>query len=953
MLIYYINMNNTMTSVSHFKELNEFLAKHSAKNVNNNGSLSISHTRIPDKELNIYAGAYIIPKEDLDTFFNLYYEYVFVNKKKEYLTEKQQESGGPLVVDFDFRYNHDVTERQHTRSHVTDMICAYLDELKEYFIFEEDKPFSVYIFEKPNVNRLADGSLTKDGIHMMIGLQVDNIIQTMLRERMLNVLPDYLDLPLINTWDSVLDEGISKGHTNWQLFGSRKPGNEAYEFTHHYVITYDKSDGNFMMDERKVTDFDLKRDFAKLSVQFAGNPKFEMNTKIMDEYNKRSENKAVKVKKASSKTKINLIIEDDDNPNEDEEYISINDIKDADTLKKAVDLLFKKLKSSEYEIRETHEYTQALPPKYYEPGSHVLNRQVAFALKHTDERLFLSWIMLRSKASDFDYNTIPTLHLEWKKFHKSNNEGKTITKRSIMYWLKKENFDEYQKIKKTTVNYYVDLALETSAEYDFAVVLNHMYKDEYICISYDKKGIWYRFKGHRWALDKGLSLRDKISKDLFNEIAKKAESIESEMNEYPDSEEYAAKREHLKNLAKTIHVVKIKLKQTTFKDHIMREAQEIFYDDNFVKNMDTNKYLLCFNNGVIDFVNKIFREGYPEDYITKTTRINYIPHDENNNEWKNTSEELIKFMSTLFPIVDLNRYMWDHLASCLIGTNKNQTFNVYHGSGSNGKSILADLMSATLGDYKGTVPITLVTDARGKIGGTSDEVLKLKGVRYAVMQEPSKNVKLNEGIMKELTGGDPIQARGLYSESEIFDPQFKLVVCTNNLFDIDSNDDGTWRRIRKCPFPSKFIDEGETYNDDTPYVFLKDKSLNEKLHKLAPVFASMLVRRAFETNGIVADCQTVLDESNKYRKGQDHIAAFISEKLKKTSNMSQAVKKTVLMDAFKEWFQQEQGSRKIPKGEELYEIMNKKFGNCHKTKGWIGVEFIREEEEEEDIINTI
>jgi phage/plasmid-associated DNA primase len=44
--------------------------------------------------------------------------------------------------------------------------------------------------------------------------------------------------------------------------------------------------------------------------------------------------------------------------------------------------------------------------------------------------------------------------------------------------------------------------------------------------------------------------------------------------------------------------------------------------------MDINKYLLCFNNGVIDFINKIFREGYPEDYITKCTRINYIPLEE-------------------------------------------------------------------------------------------------------------------------------------------------------------------------------------------------------------------------------------------------------------------------------------------------------------------------------------
>ena len=111
-------------------------------------------------------------------------------------------------------------------------------------------------------------------------------------------------------------------------------------------------------------------------------------------------------------------------------------------------------------------------------------------------------------------------------------------------------------------------------------------------------------------------------------------------------------------------------------------------------------------------------------------------YDDNisNDEFRKSVDEIEVFMNKLFPIPDLNRYMRDHLASSLIGSNKNQTFNVYHGSGSNGKSIIADLMSVTLGEYKGTVPITLVTEKRGLIGGTSDEVLKLKGVRYAVMQ---------------------------------------------------------------------------------------------------------------------------------------------------------------------------------------------------------------------------
>ena len=945
-------MSFTMTTPSQFKELNDFLAKHSAKNVSNsNGSLSISHTRIPDKELQIYAGAYIIPKEDLPTFYNLYYEYVFEKKRKEYLTERQLDSGGPMVVDFDFRYNHDITERKHTRDHVRDMICVYLDELKEYFIFEETKPFSIYIFEKPNVNRLADGSLTKDGIHMLIGLQIDHIVQTMLREKMITELPNYMDLPLINTWESVLDEGISKGTTNWQLFGSRKPGNEAYELTHHYVVSYDSADGNFMMDERKVTDFNLKRDFAKLSVQYDAHPRLEMNPKIIEAYNKRSENKNAKIKKPSSKTKMNIIIEND-NSNEDEEYIGLNDIKDEETLAKAVELMLKNLHSNEYEIKETHEYTQALPSKYYDPGSHLINRQVAFALKHTDDRLFLSWIMLRSKARDFDYDTIPGLYLDWKKFHKANNEGKTVTRRSIMYWVMRDNFEAYTEIKKRTVDYYLEKAMETCAEYDYATVLQHMFKDEYVCVSYDKRGIWYRFKNHRWIPDKGLSLREKISKDMYNLFGKKSEQYESEITEYTENDE---RREFLKKRVGLIHQIKITLKKTTQKDHIMREAAEIFYDENFVRNMDTNKYLLCFNNGVVDFKAKIFRDGQPDDYITKTTRINYAPRDELNPEWKQISEELYKFMHTLFPIEDLNRYMWDHLSSCLIGTNKNQTFNVYHGSGSNGKSLLADLMSVTLGDYKGTVPISLVTESRGKIGQHSDEVIKLKGVRYAVMQEPSKGVKLNEGIMKELTGGDPLQARGIFCESEIFEPQFKLVVCTNNLFDIDSNDDGTWRRIRKCTFPSKFIDEGEHYEDDAQYVFPKDKSLNEKLHKFAPVFASMLVHRAFETDGIVEDCFTVLESSKKYRNGQDHIAAFISDRIRKTKDpKSKPIKKTSLLEEFKLWYQQEQGSRKVPKSEELCEYMNKKFGAFNtKLKGWTGVEFIRDEEDDEDVIDQV
>ena len=72
-------MNNIMLKSSQFIDLNSFLAKHSAKNDKNTPS---THTRIPDKDLGIHPGAYIIPKEDLSLFYSLYYDNIFVKKER-------------------------------------------------------------------------------------------------------------------------------------------------------------------------------------------------------------------------------------------------------------------------------------------------------------------------------------------------------------------------------------------------------------------------------------------------------------------------------------------------------------------------------------------------------------------------------------------------------------------------------------------------------------------------------------------------------------------------------------------------------------------------------------------------------------------------------------------------------------------------------------------------------
>lgn len=913
-----------------YKDLTDFLCKHVIKSGDKNSV--ITHTRIPDKSLNIYGGSYSINPEELETFQALYYDHVFNKNRMEYLTEVQLEETGPILVDFDFRYDYDVTDRVHTFEHIQDMIILYLEEIKPFYTYTAQTEFSIYIMEKPNVNRLAEKALTKDGIHMVIGIQMDHVMQMMLRDRILQKLPEVWDLQeLKNSWESVLDEGISKGKTNWQMFGSRKPGQEAYQLTHHFVINYDETDGEFGMKEQRVLDFNMSKNIFKLSAQYAANPKFDIHPKIKDEYEKRKSTKTTKPKKIGSSIKVHLLEEESEST---EENISLNDITNRDILKKAVDNILNSLTPGEYHIRETHEYTQILPEKYYQPGSHLLNRQVAFALKHTDERLFLSWVMLRSNASDFDYATIPELYQVWKK-HISNNKSNNVTRRSIMYWAKQDAFEDFERVKNSTVDRYIEDTITTPTEYDFAMVLYHMYKDRYVCSSLMNKS-WYVFVNHRWEPDMGQSLRLCISRDMYEAYHKKIEVYNNDMQKANESDDQE-KADMIKKKIKYVSEMSVKLKKTTDKNNIMREAMELFYDKNFIKNIDANPYFMCFSNGVVDFKTKTFRHGYPQDYITKSTNVPYYPYDPLRDG--SISNEITSFFKQLFPVESLCKYMWDHLASCLIGTNLNQTFNIYRGSGSNGKSMLIDLMQSTLGEYKGTVPITLVTEKRNSIGGTSSEVIQLKGTRYSVMQEPTKGAQINEGVMKELTGGDPIQARALYSESEIFIPQFKLCVCTNTLFEVNSNDDGTWRRIRLCDFMSKFVDVIDTSPDAPPYQFLKDKNLKEKLTNWAPVFAAMLVQRAFETDGQVEDCDIVMASSNKYRQGQDHIAAFVDEMISKTTLNSDRIKKTELSEEFKRWFQASQGMRKMPKGTELYEFMEKKFGKC-KSTGWHGVKII-------------
>ena len=892
-----------------------------------------SHTRIPDEGYGIKGGSFCIPDDEaLMKFYKLYVEHVFVNKKEEYLTEKQQRDG-PILIDFDFRYNTDVTNRMHNDEHITNILEEYLDIIKNMLIIRHDESFPIYVFQKPNVNKLLDK--TKDGIHIIIGINMNRSLQILLREKVLNVIGEggvWEDLGnyLTNSWDAVIDSGVVKGTVNWQLYGSRKPGHEAYKLYKWYNVELDSADDEWILEENVVADFDIKLNFSKLSAQYKNHICFEMQERVRPDFERiESENnnrrrKGLKVKDPASKTLINF-----------------PDINSDEILDRALEQLFDRIKEKpdEYKLKEVHEYAMILPEKYYGPGSYDNWMRVGWALRNTGFELYLTWLKLSSQSSEFDWGDVGNLWRHWRNMNR-DNDG--LTERSIMYWARNDcDKNLYEKVKSNSLDFYMDIAIDEPSDYTIAQVLYYRYRDEFVFASFKGKK-WYQYDGNRWTeTPEGHKTREAMSKDIYSLFTKKiSDRIMRESEHDPSSDEFQGSHDK----TKTFRNLCPKLRDVTHKNKFLTESQEQFFMPDFIEKLDSNNNLLCFNNGVVDFSetdkDKIFRKGRPEDYNSKSTKIDYIPLDRERDA--EIIAEINTFMYQLFPKDSLRKYMWEHLASVLIGRNKNQRFNIYTGAGRNGKSCLVELMSKILGEYKGTVPVTLVTDKRGTIGGTSSEVAQLQGVRYAVMQEPEKGASMNEGIMKELTGGDPIQARALWSDSITFIPQFKLVCTLNNLFDVKSNDEGTWRRIRICPFESLFTEKPQTDDPEKPYQFEVDFNMEDKFERWKNVFMSMLVDLAFETKGMVEDVEIVLSASNSYRANQDHFAEFIQDNI--IPSKGDTIGKQDISREFKEWYKSNHGNN-VPKAKELYDMMDKKYK--WRNNKWIDIK-IREDDNKDE-----
>ena len=907
--------------------LEDFLRNHQHKKVPNSKSTH-THTRIGNKDCGLYGGSYFISEDELDNFYRIYMDTVFNDGTDDYLTERQakeDDSVSPILIDLDFKYDETITKRQHNASTIESIIGVYLEKMKTMFHFNENRQIPVYVFEKKTINRLTkdDKVIVKDGIHLLIGVQCERKAHTKLRELVIEDIGDFLnDLPLTNSITDIVDDSIATGNTNWQLYGSKKPGNERYNLTFHYNCTLNDNDEFELLKKDDLVKYKKNVcDFKKLSAHYKGNVQLELKPHIIELFN------TIKPAKVRSITR--------------EETFNIANVTSVEHLERICEELMDvdMSISANYIFKETHDYLMIIDSTYSDNYKQWI--EVGWALKNTDDRLFISWMLFSAKSqkyqNDFsDVNIKNTIigHYEmWKDFKKDDT---CLTSKSIGYWAKscyagkKGVENKWETLQKTSIEYYIDQAIKSKGcDYDMGLIIHCKFKEHFILADH-KNNVWFVYNKNRWNVIQGEpEILTIISSTIYDMLQDKMIAVVNFLHNQNLEQE---SKEHKQYEEKITTILKIasNCRNESKKKGMLASVKQLFYDKEFIQKSDQYNHLLSFDNGVFDFNEKKFRTGRPEDYITIGVGYDYIPIEQIKTKYQKEEREIKEFFTQIYPQQELSNFIWELLASLLIGGNLNQKFYIFIGKGSNGKSIVMDLIAEVMGEYCGVLPAQLITNERHKLGGTQTEMMALKNKRIAIASEPRKGDKLNDGVMKELTGGtDKIVARGLYSNPVEFIPQFKPIVCTNNLYDIADKSDGVWRRIDKVDHISYFTDEKP---DPSKNKFAKDKGINKKFASWKAVLMSLLVEIACVKQGIVTPCDIVSESSKSYRNEQDITAEFINARIVQEDGVKIS-RKGELYQEFKLYITDMRGG-KPPSANELYTAMDSKFGLYSQNKGW-------------------
>jgi len=434
-------------------------------------------------------------------------------------------------------------------------------------------------------------------------------------------------------------------------------------------------------------------------------------------------------------------------------------------------------------------------------------------------------------------------------------------------------FDAEKKDKEYPIRSYDD----TGNADRFIDRYGHLYKHSYITNKF------YIYDGQKWKVDDRGAIRKLI--DEMIESIKNEKVLHSE-----DVTEEEAREAFQKYYKKT--------RGTQSKKNIMNELmhRKTVTPDEF----DKDDMLLNVANGYIDLTS---RELYKHDINRMFSQIANTDYSE-----KMQPAVWLDFLNDIFAgNKAVIRYIQKALGYSLTGSTREQVMFILFGKGRNGKSIFVETIAEILGDYSNNMQAKSLMVKKND--NVNTDIARLSKARFVTSSEPNEGFRFDEGLIKQITGGDKVTARFLYAEEFEYTPKFKIWVSTNHKPIIRGTDDGIWRRLVLIPFDVQIPEEKV------------DKDLKYKLLREAPAILNWMAEGAYMWMREGLELPEKLKASSKaYRTEMDVIEQFIEDECKRVDDGR--VKANELYSVYKNWANENNA----------YKMSNKDFGQKMKEK---------------------
>lgn len=294
---------------------------------------------------------------------------------------------------------------------------------------------------------------------------------------------------------------------------------------------------------------------------------------------------------------------------------------------------------------------------------------------------------------------------------------------------------------------------------------------------------------------------------------------------------------------------------------------ELFKNDTIIREFDNHPELFCFTGLLAyDLVQGKMIPILKEHKILTT--CGYPAFERVAEE----IEEARQFVLTYQEPQALESFL-SMCACSLYGKNKNQVIFIHTGLGGNGKSVHADLMMKTLGNYAGLLPIEQFTVEAKSRSEANSSLAALYGKRYARANEPEDDAgqKLKISRIKQITGDAEVDVRKLYGETFQMSICFTPSILANDIPSLSKQDGGIARRIKVVRYPYIFKEDPE---EDDPYQRKKLMDINLDQYKRGFFFLCADMWK--KTNGVFLENEDIKEDVEEYLRENNPLIPFLT-----------------------------------------------------------------------------